>query len=61
MFVLLDNGAGPVLVERGRTGQPYLVLKISCRPVNQVQPLSDGPNTVVFDRIGAEWVAVDVS
>jgi hypothetical protein len=55
-FTLLDNGVGQVFVERGRIGQPYLVLKVFCRPANQLRALSSGPTTVVFDRIGAEWV-----
>jgi hypothetical protein len=60
-FELVDPGVGQVLVERGRVGRPYLVLTVACRPTHQDQPRLGSLNTVVFDEIGNEWLAVDVS
>lgn len=57
-FTILRPNAYPLFAERGRTALPYLVLNIGCRSNSQPKPNWDS-TTVVFDRVGAEWLAVE--
>lgn len=57
-FTILRPNDNPMFAERGRTGLPYLVLNIGCRSSSDPKPNWDS-TTVVFDRVGAEWLAVE--
>jgi hypothetical protein len=56
-FEILHPGEGEVFAERGRRYLPYLVLTIGCRKVGAAGWHS---STVVFDRAGDRWRAVEV-
>ncbi len=48
----------PKFEERGRIGNPYLVLSVDCAPVGTQQW---SRQTVTFDRVDGQWQAVAVS
>jgi hypothetical protein len=57
-ITILRPGERPIFAERGRSGRPYLMWTIGCRPAAS---MSWHSSVVVFDRAGSEWAAVDLA